>query len=219
MGELWRERELRYQMSDDCPPEIVRRVAIYRADWERVRDASVGWTEAKERAEQLWQQRDRRREYVATERGDYVIDNLLDTYFHAERRIVLYRKMVEYAAAELGVDQDALLTVVYVHETVHAFSHVGRDLNGNMWTDYSIPIGNTPDERPIECHEAIAQFYTFELLQWLKDKRLMDAFLALEKQCDPVYRAWRRTEGYSLETVRQLLMKLRRGSQEWPPMS
>ena len=86
MGELWRERELRYQMSDDCPPEIVRRVAIYRADWERVRDASVGWTEAKERAEQLWQQRDRRREYVATERGDYVIDNLLGTYFHAERR-------------------------------------------------------------------------------------------------------------------------------------
>lgn len=192
--ELWRERQLGYEMSDDCPPEIIRRVAVFRGDSQPFEGASKRWAEAKERAEQLWQQRDRRGKYVSAERGDYVIDNLLGAYFPADRRVVLYRKMVEYAAAELGVDQDALLTVVYIHETVHAFSHLGRDLNGNMWADYSIPIGNTPDERPIECHEAIAQFYSFRLLQWLKDKRLMDAFLALEKQCDPVYRAWRRPD-------------------------
>lgn len=215
--ELWRDREFRYEMSDDCPPEIIRRVAIYRTDWERMRDGSVAWAEAKERAEQIWQHRELRREYVSAERGDYAIDNLLGAYFPAERRVVLYRKMVEYTAAELGVDQDALLTVVYIHETVHAFSHLGRDLNGNMWADYAIPIGDSPDERPVEAHEAIAQFYTFKLLQWLNDKRLMDAFLALEQKCDPVYRAWRRTEDYSLEAMRRLLLKLRGSTEKWPP--
>ena len=71
--------------------------------------------------------------------------------------------------------------------------------------------------QPSPPHEAIAQFYTFKLLEWLGDRRLLEAFLALEKACDPVYRAWRQTEHYSLENMRQVLVRYRSSSSEWPP--
>ncbi|MGI8426320.1 MAG: SIR2 family protein [Actinomycetota bacterium] len=101
LQELWPERELRYELVDDCPPELVRRVAIHRVDWENSRPGSVGWGEAKERAQQVFVQKDLLPQYVSAQRGDYAIDNLLGAYLPARRRIVLYTRMVQYAASEL----------------------------------------------------------------------------------------------------------------------
>lgn len=217
LQELWRDRELRYELVDECPPELVRRVAIQRVDWENSRPGSVGWAEAKERAQQIFVQNDGLRQYVSAQRGDYAIDNLLGAYLPARRRIILYTRMVHYAASELGVDEDALMTVVYIHETVHAFSHLGRDLSGRMWEGFSLPVADSPDEQLIKPQEAIAQFYTFKLLEWLDDKRLLEAFVALEKSADAIYRAWRQTENFSLEAMRQVLVRYRSSSADWPP--
>lgn len=217
LQEIWRDRELTYQLLDECPPELVRRVAIRRVDWENSQSGSVRWAEAKDRAQRLFIERQNLHEYVSSERGDYVIDNLLGAYFPARSAIVLYVQMIRYAASELGLDEDALSTVVYMHETAHAFSHLGRDLSGRMWDGFALPLADVPDAQPSKPHEAIAQFYTFKLLEWLDDKRLLKAFSTLEKSSDLVYRAWRQTEHYSRETMRQVLVRYRSGGNEWPP--
>src|ERR1039458_8676358 len=74
------------------------------------------------------------------------------------------------------------------------FSHLGRDLSGRMWESFALPTADAPDTVPSSPHEGIAQFYTFKLLDWLGDERLVKAFLALEKSSAPVYRVWRETE-------------------------
>jgi hypothetical protein len=217
LQELWSEQELRYQLVDECPPELVRRIAVRRIDWENSQSAAVRWAEANERAVQVFSEGQNLELYVSTQRADYVIDNLLGAYFPAHRRIALYTKMINYAADDLGVDADALMTVVYAHETVHAFSHVGRDLNGRMWNGFALPLADSPDSQPNKPHEALAQFYTFKLLEHINDKRLMDVFLALEKSSDPIYRVWRQTDHFSLEAMRQILIRYRNGDSEWPP--
>ena len=217
LQELWRGRELTYRLSDDCPPELVRRVAVRRVDWENSTPGSVRWKEANERSQAVFSERQRLREYVCSERADYVIDNLLGAYFPSKREVVLYTTMVKHAAAELNVEADALLTVVYIHETVHAFSHLGRDLSGRMWESFALPTADAPDTVPSSPHEGIAQFYTFKLLDWLGDERLVKAFLALEKSSAPVYRVWRETERYSLEKMREILVRYRSSGSAWPP--
>ena len=217
LQELWRDRELSYTISDDVPPELVRRIAVTRADWDNSQEGKVRWKEARRKADNLLGEGDLA-QWVSSERKDFGIDNLLGAYFPATLQIVLYRRMIARAAKELTLDEDALNTVVFIHETVHAFSHVGKDHDGSHWQSYALPLADVPDATPSVTHEAIAQFYTFKLLENLKDDRLMKTFLALEKSCSDVYRAWRATQEYSLEQMREVLVKCHRTTSKWPPI-
>lgn len=216
LQELWRDRDLNYSMSDDVPPELVRRIAVTRTDWDNLQPGEVRWDEARRKAEHILGDGELTR-WVSNERKDFAIDNLLGAYFPSKMQVVLYRRMIARAAKQLNLDEDALSTVVFIHETVHAFSHVGRDHDGLYWESYALPLADVPDSAPSVTHEAIAQFYTFTLLESLKDERLMKAFLTLEKVCSDVYRAWRATEHYSLEQMRQVLVKCRTTTAKWPP--
>lgn len=216
LQELWRERDLNYSMSNDVPPELVRRIAVTRADWDNSQSGKVRWEEARHKAENILGDGDLT-QWVSSERKDFGIDNLLGAYFPTEMQVVLYRRMIARAAKQLRLDEDALSTVVFIHETVHAFSHVGRDHDGFYWESYALPLSDVPDATPSVTHEAIAQFYTFKLLENLKDDRLMKTFLALEKTCSDVYRSWRTTEHYSLEQMRGVLVKCRKMTGRWPP--
>ena len=142
LQELWRDQELRYELAEECPPELIRRVAVRRVEWKSSQPGSVRWAEATERARQIFAEQERIPDYVLAQRGDYVIDNLLGADHPVQRRIVLYVQMIRYAASELGVDVDALMTVVYAHETAHAFSHLGRDLSGTNVGYVCNPIGS-----------------------------------------------------------------------------
>jgi hypothetical protein len=213
--EIWRERELSYKLSDEIPPELVRRIAVKRVDWDNLQPGQVRWQEAQERARCM---EDRNfADFVSKEEANYVIDNLLGAYFPAKVEVVLYPRMIEYAADDLGVDKDTLSTVVYVHETVHAYSHIGKDRNGRSWSDFSLPMSDQPDFHPSRPHEAIAQYYTFKLIEILRDEGLKQAFLTLEQHSIDVYRAWRATERYTLEEMRNILVKYRKKGTEWPP--
>ncbi len=215
--EMWRARELKYAMSDEAPPELARRIAATRKDWDNQRDADVRWGEARERADRAFKD-GQLGQWFSTDRKSYAIDNLLGAYFPTDCRVVLYRKMIERAAKDLAVDEDALSTVVFIHETVHAFSHVGRDLDGTYWKTFALPKADSLDGLPSATHEAIAQFFTFKLLERLQDDRLMKTFLSLESVCLDVYRAWRATEHYTPEQMRDALMKCRRAGDHWPPV-
>lgn len=214
--EIWRDRELTYRFSDEAPPELIRRIAIRRVDWEEVQPGRVRWQEAQERAACFVEDRNLA-EFFSAEEANYVIDNLLGAYFPAQVEVVLYPRMIEYAADDLDVDKDVLSTVAYIHETVHAYSHIGKDHDGRSWFDFSLPMSDQPDFRPSRPHEAIAQYYTFKLLQWLNDKELLRTFSAIEQHCMEVYRAWRSTEHYTLEEMREILVRCREKATEWPP--
>jgi hypothetical protein len=175
------------------------------------------WNEATEQAERVLDSRDKLKELVSGERRDYVIDNLLGAYFPAQHRVVLYSRMLSLASSDLCIDCDALSTVVYIHETVHAFAHLGRDLNYRMWNGCVVPEAKVPEYQPSRAVEGIAQFYTYKLLERVDDKRLLDAFCKLEEHSDPLYREWRKTEHYSLEAMRTVLMRIRDAETEWPP--
>ena len=213
--EIWRERELSYKLSDEVPPELVRRIAVKRVDWDNLHPGQVRWQEAQERAGCM--ENRNFADFVSKERANYVINNLLGAYFPAKVEVVLYPRMIEYAADDLGVNKDALSTVVYIHETVHAYSHIGKDYDGRSWSDFSLPMSDQPDFHPSKPHEAIAQYYTYKLLETLGDKKLMQAFLTLEQHSIAVYRAWRATEHYTLEEMREILVNYRRRGTEWPP--
>jgi len=214
--EIWRTRELSYKFSERVPPELIRRIAVRRVDWDNVEPGYVRWQEALELAAQCMENRNLA-DFVSAEAANYVIDNLLGAYFPAQVEVVLYPRMIEYAAEDLGVDKDALSTVVYVHETVHAYSHIGKDRDGRSWSDFSLPMSDQPDFHPSRPHEAIAQYYTYKLLETLDEEKLMQTFLTLEQHCLDVYRAWRATEHYALEEMRNILVKYRKKGAEWPP--
>jgi hypothetical protein len=214
--EIWGDRELTYKLNDEVPPELVRRIAVTRTDWENSKPGAVRWEEAMKRAAERMENR-KLTDFLSGEKGNYVIDNLLGAYFPSRVEVVLYPRMIEYAASDLGVDIDSLSTVVYIHETVHAYSHIGKDLDGLTWIDYSLPLSNHPDFSPSRPHEAIAQYYTYKLIETLNDDKLRKSFLTLEKNCSDVYRAWRATEHYTFEEMRNILVKYRKNGIAWPP--
>ena len=86
--EVWRDRDLSYRLLKECPPELVRRVAVQRVDWENSQPASVRWAEATDRADELLTKRQDLQSLVSAKREDYVIDNLLGTYLPAKRDVV-----------------------------------------------------------------------------------------------------------------------------------
>jgi hypothetical protein len=217
LQELWRERDLSYCMTDEVPPELVRRVATTRRDWDSSQPASVRWGEARRRAETAFETGDLT-QWISPEKGDLAIDNLLGAYFPSEVRIVLYSKMIGLAAKELRVGADALSTIVFIHETVHAFSHIGRDQDGKYWPTFALPLAEVPDATPSATHEVVAQYYTFKLLEHINDKRLMETFMRLEKSCSDIYRTWRSSEPWDLEQMREVLLKWRRAAEHLPPV-
>jgi len=219
LQELWRDRGLTYEISEECPPELVRRIVTRRIDWDKAESGAKRWDESREHAAKLFDADSQLRKYVSAEQSDYAIDDLLGSYEPQRRKVCLYARMIRLAARELGIDEDALSTVVYVHETVHAFCHLGRDLNGRMWDACPTAIPDCPEEQISTPQEAIAQYYSFKLLDQLRDERLTKAFLTLEKACSPAYRAWRQTEQYSLEQMRAVLLQYRAASGDWPPVS
>ena len=209
LQELWRGLDLKFELSDEVPPELARRIAVTRNDWENSTKADVRWVEAKDRAQKAFSE-GQLDQWISSEKQTFAVDNLLGAYFPSERRVVLYRGMIAHVAKELKLDDDPLTTVIFIHESVHAFSHLGRDLDHAYWRTFAIPLADSIDGTPSVMHGTIAQYFTFKLIERLEDKRLMATFLALEQACSEVYRAWRSRAGDSLEQMRQTLMECRR---------
>lgn len=109
--------------------------------------------------------------------------------------------MIELCAHELAVVlhrkaqnvYDDLYTIVEMHETAHATTHLGLDANGTLWEH--------PEEGTSELHELLAQPYTIHLIQRLRERRLERLFLELNKKQPQRYCYWRCLEGVPLEMV------------------
>ena len=84
--------------------------------------------------------------------GEYCPNIMENSYSPAKKEIVIYEKMCQLAAAALKVDVELLKEVVIAHEIAHAVTHLGKDSDGEIWTQFC--CAKTEDK------ELFAQIYS-----------------------------------------------------------
>ncbi|MEO8383029.1 MAG: ParA family protein [Acidobacteriota bacterium] len=141
-----------------------------------------------------------------------VITGLLGDYQSTSGKVVLYDEAIELCADKLSLRPRHVGSVTLIHETIHALTHLGRDLDGRMWRDFHLPAADGPLFEPSPFHEALAQYFTHRHLVELRDAALLHAFEAMSARSTSVYRAWERLRHVAAEDVRSWFMSVRRGA-------
>lgn len=219
-ADLFQERELKLELSDEYPPELARRAAIRQRLEEprRDRDDRDPWSAASREAERALADDRTLSALLRVPDGHVSVPttNLLALYEPDSARVKLYRKVVDGCARLLGIDGRALANVAFLHETVHALCHLGRDLDGRRWEEFALPPSRDPSFRPSALHEALAQFFAHRLLTRLADPALLAAFERLSEHQPPEYQAWKKMLDVPAERVRAVLLRARSGADDMP---
>ena len=148
-------------------------------------------------------------------------DDILGAYFYQEHptlfgtsprkmKIELYWLVIGSVARMIGATVEGLTAVVLAHEMAHAYTHVGRDIDGKCWES---SFANA--DRAVK--EGLAQFYTHLTMNKMKeqgDTALWDAYTRLLNYQEGPYLGhldW--VAGCSPEVMRDALIKTRRSNQ------
>jgi MinD-like ATPase involved in chromosome partitioning or flagellar assembly len=140
-----------------------------------------------------------------------VTTGLLGNYEPSDGKVVLYRTAILECADKLALRERHVGSVTLIHETIHALTHLGRDLDGRMWPEFALPSADNPLFEPSWFHEALAQYFTYQQIVRLDDPSLLHAFETMSATQAPAYRAWRRLRVLPMEEVRSWFMSIRRG--------
>ncbi len=124
------------------------------------------------------------------ERVKAIDRDVLGAYFFKNMPTVeVYWMVIVFVAGLVGVSVEALAVVVIIHELAHAYSHLGRDIDGNRW--------NTTDLEKAEpaITEGLAQFYTASICSKLEHRfpnvqRAYENLLALQSGPYRVHEEW-----------------------------
>lgn len=212
----FRERELSFEFSTDAPPELVRRALLGallrsadmdpkdRVGWDRAEMIATDALDSPAALTSLLREGDGKLALVTT--------NLLGLYDPATCRVTLYRRLLDWCSTALDISLRQLENVVFIHETVHAICHLGRDLDGRSWPEFALPSSRDPAFRPSALHAGLGQYFTFRLIERLEDEALMDAFERLTEHQPPEYQAWRSMRDVPVEQMRARLMRARDGT-------
>jgi len=139
--------------------------------------------------------------------------DILGAYFFRVPRIDLYWMAIGIIAATLGVSVEALTVVVIAHELAHAYTHLGRDIDGDRWDTEAFAHAE------LRIVEGLAQFYAGVVCDKL-DQRMPAAKLAydglLKLQADPysVHRDWTQQNEAGGEIVRVSMIQARSNGEE-----
>jgi hypothetical protein len=90
--------------------------------------------------------------------------DILGAYFFRVPAISVYWMVIGIMSGVLGVPVDALAIVVATHELAHAYSHLGRDIDGGRWETEAFA------QADLYIAEGIAQFYTGMICRKLQDR-------------------------------------------------
>lgn len=215
--DLFKERKLKIELSDEAPPELIRRAAL-RQRLEGVRQDTNPWSAAEHEAERALCDEGALSTLVRVpeNRTSVPTTNLLARYDPGSARVTLYRKAIDGCARLLGIDRRPLANVAFLHETVHAVCHLGRDLDGRRWEEFSLPSSRDPTFRPSALHETLAQFFAHRLITRLGDSVLLEAFERLSEHQPPEYQTWQRMLDVPVERVRAILLRARAGLDDTP---
>lgn len=141
-----------------------------------------------------------------------VTTGLLGDYKPHEGRVVLYSDAILQCASNLALKARHVGSVTLIHETIHALTHLGRDLDGRMWLEFALPTVHGPFFEPSWLHETIAQYFTYKHLLGLGDQQLLQAFDVMSSKQAPVYRTWKKLRNLPIEDARNWFMNVRRGT-------
>jgi hypothetical protein len=78
----------------------------------------------------------------------------LGAYFFRVPEVHLYWMVIGLVAGVLGISVESLTVVVAAHELAHAYTHLGRDIDGKRWDTEEFARAD------LNIVEGIAQFYT-----------------------------------------------------------
>ena len=90
--------------------------------------------------------------------------DILGAYFFREPRIELFWVPIGILARLLQVPVEALTLVVLAHEVAHAYTHLGRDIDGTRWETWHFEKAELP------IVEGLAQFYMATISDRLKER-------------------------------------------------
>ncbi|MCL5959414.1 MAG: hypothetical protein M1358_08875 [Chloroflexi bacterium] len=91
--------------------------------------------------------------------------DILGAYFFRRVEIRLYWMVIGIVASILGVSVDSLTLVTLIHELAHAYTHLGRDIDGARWETTAFA------ETDLDIVEGLAQFYTSAVCEKLRDRQ------------------------------------------------
>jgi len=194
----FKHTEITFKLSADLPPLAVPETA----EEEEPRRADLG---------SLVSERIAARSLVTT--------GLLGDYQPQLGQVVLYSSAIAHCADKLALRARHVGSVTLIHETIHALAHLGRDLDGRMWSEFALPAANSPLFEPSWFHETLAQYFTYHQLIRLRDPDLQNAFEVMSDKQAPAYRAWRRIRDLPIEDARNWFMSIRRGIGATLPLS
>jgi cellulose biosynthesis protein BcsQ len=208
---VFRERELKFEFSTGASPEMIRRVMIGTLAPDRPKIAT--WQQAEALAETALESGAALAVLLRDETGhrSIVTTNLLARYEPANATVTLFSRLLEWSASTLDVPLRDLENVVFLHETIHAVCHLGRDLDGRHWSEFALPSSRDLTFTPSELHETLAQYFTLRMIERLGDAGMMRAFEVLSDYQPKQYQAWRAMRSTPIEQVRKLLIEVRTG--------
>ena len=142
--------------------------------------------------------------------------DVLGAYFFRAPEVQLYWMAIGLVSRLLRVPPEMLTVVVLAHELTHAYTHVGRDIDGNRWATGQMAGTD------LDIVEGLAQFYTEVLCKKRLSTRLPGAGNAFDKllelQSGPylVHEGWSEGGNPAGEAVRFALIGTRlQGTQDY----
>ncbi len=116
-------------------------------------------------------------------------EDILGAYFFRIPLIHLYWMVIGTIAAMLDVAVEGLTIVVTAHELAHAYSHLGRDIDGERWDERKFA------DTDLRVVEGLAQFYTQVICEKINNRvpSALEAYrrlLTLQPEQYTVHKTW-----------------------------
>jgi len=151
----------------------------------RVVSKVVEWLEALEVAENLKK----------------IDEDILGAYFFHKGLIQIYWMPIGVIARMLNISVERLTIVVLTHELVHAYTHLGSDIDSEQWATGAFA------EADLKIVEGMAQFYTFVVCAKLEGRepgmsKAFDALLSIQSPAYTDFKKWTTPNERAGEIVR-----------------
>jgi hypothetical protein len=134
--------------------------------------------------------------------------DILGAYFFHVPEVHLYWMVIGFMAGFLGVSIEALAAVVVTHELAHAYTHLGRDIDGGRWETHAFAGAD------LSLVEGLAQFYTAVICQKLEPRfpaaqHAYGALLACQSGPYLVHKKWMEDADSAGQAVRVSMLRCR----------
>lgn len=135
-------------------------------------------------------------------------EDILGAYFFQRQRIEIYWASIGIFAARLGVSVEGLTVVILAHELAHAYTHLGKDIDGVVWDTQRFA------ESDKHTVEGMAQFYTRAICRKLAMRfpaalTAFDALLKLQSEPYTDFERWIPKHPHQGEVVRFSMIQCR----------